>query len=78
MNLINKMKKIWSMISMVLSFITTNIILFILFYAVITPFGILKKVLSKDSLINDFKKTKESYWIRKEVLHDLNCHEKQF
>ncbi|MEG8946429.1 SxtJ family membrane protein [Rosettibacter firmus] len=59
--------KIWMIIALILGLITTNIILTLFFYLIITPIGFVIKISGKDLLNLKFDKEKESYWNRREA-----------
>jgi len=56
------LQKIWMGFSVVMGFFVSRIILFILFYAVLTPMGFLTRLLGKDILDQKIDKSTESYW----------------
>lgn len=59
-------QKIWMAIALVMGSIMTRVILSVLFYLVITPIGIICRVLGKDILDLTIDKSRESYWIKRE------------
>lgn len=56
----------WMALGLVLGFFVSRIILMILFYAVITPIGLLTRLLGKDILDERIDKSKTSYWHRRQ------------
>ena len=59
--------KLWMGLALVIGWITTRIILAILFYLVISPIGLLGKLFGKEFLKLKFKKEKlDTYWIKNE------------
>lgn len=49
---------LWFGLAKLLSFITSNLLLFLLFYLLVTPVGLFRKMLGKDSLkLKDFKRS---------------------
>lgn len=57
----------------------TNIMLSIVFFLVITPFGLIMRLFRKDPLDKKIEKDKDSYWIkREEASEDVSSYEKQF
>lgn len=57
----------------------TGLMLSIVFYAVITPMGLMMRLFGKDPLDNEIEKEKDSYWIEKEpISEDTTRYEKQF
>ena len=55
-------QKAWMAIAVVLGFIMTRVILSVLFYLVVTPIGLLAKLLGKDFLDRKIEKNKKTYW----------------
>lgn len=64
--LLKPFNKIWMGLSIILGFITSRIILTILFYLVITPIAFIFKLTDKDPLDLKFNKEAGSYWIKRE------------
>ncbi len=56
----------WMALAVVLGFISTRIILAILFYLVITPIGIVFRIMGKDLLNTKLDKNAKSYWLKRE------------
>jgi len=76
-------QKVWMTVAVVIGWFMTRLILSVLFYAVITPIGLISKVSGKEFLDKKFdkhaNKKVSSYWVhRKETLFDKNRYEKQF
>ena len=69
---------IWMIFSVILGWIMTRIILSIIFYLIMTPIGLITRVLGEDFLA--LKKVKNnSYWnIRNSISHKNQDYEKQF
>jgi hypothetical protein len=57
---------IWMRFAFVLAWINTRLILFIMFYLVFTPIGLLMRIFRIDLLDRKIDKNKDSYWIKKE------------
>ena len=55
----------WMKLAFVLGYINTRVLLFLLFYLVITPYGLVAKLFGHDPL-NRRAKSKDSYWIPRE------------
>ncbi|MDH7604361.1 MAG: SxtJ family membrane protein [Melioribacter sp.] len=71
--------KIWMTFALILGIITTNLILTILFYAIITPIGLIIKLRDKDLLDLKFKKDSNTYWnYRKIKEYKREYSERQF
>lgn len=57
----------------------TALILSVLFYVVITPMGLMMRLLRRDPLDKKIDKEKDSYWQKKEVSgEDITGYERQF
>jgi uncharacterized protein involved in cysteine biosynthesis len=62
--LLKPIHKIWMILAILLGWLTTRVILIILYYLIITPIGILARLFGKDFLDLKFKKNAaDSYWI---------------
>ncbi|MCK9425179.1 MAG: SxtJ family membrane protein [Ignavibacteriaceae bacterium] len=71
--------KLWMGLSVVLGFISTRIILSILFYFVLTPIKFLYKFTGKNFLDLKIEKSAASYWRKRPVItFDKSQYEKQF
>lgn len=76
-------QKVWMTVAVVMGWFMTRLILSVLFYAVITPIGLISKVSGKEFLDEKFDKFENkkisSYWIhRRETAFDKSRYEKQF
>jgi hypothetical protein len=60
--LLKPLQKIWMALSVVIGFFMSRLILTILFYGVITPIGLLTRLLGKDILDLRISKERPSYW----------------
>jgi len=58
--------KAWMTLALVLGFFTSRIILCVLYYCVLTPIGVIMRLLGKDLLDKRWNKEARSYWIKKE------------
>jgi hypothetical protein len=67
----------WMRLAGVLGAINTYVILTVIFYVVMTPYGFLQKLLSKDPL-DEALRTGDSYWKKKEPAAGLDPYERQF
>ncbi|MHB1686931.1 MAG: SxtJ family membrane protein [Ignavibacteriaceae bacterium] len=71
--------KVWMILSILLGWLMTRVILIILFYLAVTPISLLAKLFKKDFLDIKFDKSKETYWIKREQKKfDPADYEKQF
>ncbi|MBU4346282.1 MAG: sxtJ [Candidatus Omnitrophica bacterium] len=58
---------VWMKLACILNWINTRIILFIVFYLIITPMALVMKLFGVDLLDRKIEKGKESYWHKKET-----------
>lgn len=71
--------KIWMSFGVILGFFTSRLILYLLFYLVITPIGFIAKIMGKDFLDEKIEKNRKSYWnIRSKETYNKSQTEKQF
>lgn len=56
------LQKIWMAFSVIVGFVASRVIVFVLFYAVLTPIGFIIRVTGRDILDERIDKTKASYW----------------
>jgi uncharacterized membrane protein len=56
----------WMRFAYVLAWINTRLILFLMFYLIFGPIGIVMRVLGIDVLDRKLKQNKDSYWLKKE------------
>ena len=76
-------QKIWMSFAVILGWVTSRIILTILFYVIITPIGFFARCIRKEFLALNFAKKADTYWISKKYdkfdsKFDINRYEKQF
>lgn len=62
-SILKPIEKIWMKIAELISAVMTRVILFLTFYLVITPVGLILKLMGKDLLEIKFDPDKESYWV---------------
>lgn len=74
--LLTPLRTIWDKIGEVLGFINTHIILFVVFFLVVTPLGFILRVL-KRNLINLKFNRNNSYW-QKVTTTEANLYKQQF
>ena len=58
--------------------VITGFLLSIIFFIIITPIGIVLRMLGKDTLDKDIDKEKESYWVSRDAEDDISAYEKQY
>ena len=71
--------KYWMRLALALGLVTSHIVLALLYYLVITPIGLVMRVLGKNPLALHIDQRAESYWIRRENRNpDKQRYEKMF
>lgn len=58
---------VWMRLSQVLGWISTHVILTIFFYLIVTPTGLLMRLLGKDLLDQKIDKAAKSYWVKRDL-----------
>ena len=72
-------QKVWMTIAIVMGWIMTRIILSILFYLILTPIGLIMRLLGKDILNMKLDAESPSYWIPRQTdISEKRDYEKQF
>jgi hypothetical protein len=66
-------------LAFILEWVSTRFIMLVIFYLVLTPFGLAMRLLGRDCLDRKIEKNKESYW-KEKVKHPFNPqdYERQF
>ena len=57
--------RFWMLIAFLIGGVVSRIILTALYYLVITPIGLVSRIIGKDILDEKYDKNRESYWIKK-------------
>jgi hypothetical protein len=73
------LQKIWMAFAVIMGFVMSRVVLTILYYMVVTPIGLIMKMLGKDILDEHIDKRSPSYW--KELPKEAKAkesYEKQF
>lgn len=71
--------KAWMALSVVMGFIMTRVIMFIIFYLIVTPIGLIASITGKKFLDMKIDKGAKSYWIVREKTQKLKSdYERQF
>lgn len=77
--LLKPFHKLWIGLSLVLGFVMSRVILTILFYLVVTPIGLLAKLVGKKFMPLGFDKNKKTYWEKREnTIKQKIDYERQF
>jgi hypothetical protein len=78
-NILKPLNKIWMTLAVILGWFMSRLILFILFYIVITPIGFFLKLMGKDFLHLKMDKKSQSYWeTREKKIAEQIDYERQF
>lgn len=64
--ILKPLNKIWMILAVILGWFMSRLILFILYYVIITPIGIFLKLIGKDFLRIKIDKNSKSYWEKRE------------
>ena len=64
--LLNPLNRLWFKFGMLLGAIIAPVVMGIVFFLVVTPIGLIMKILGKDLLGKKFKKNSKSYWIKRD------------
>ena len=62
-NLLGRLNKVWTRFGLILHKVTTPIVLGIMFFVVVTPMGILMRMLGKDLLKLRRNPAARTYWV---------------
>ena len=78
-NLLKPIYLIWMIFAVIIGWVMTRVILSLLFYFIITPIGIIAKILNKDFLNLKKEYGKATYWNKRDRSLELNQdYSKQF
>ena len=78
-NLLKPLNKVWMTLAIILGWFMSRVILFVLYYFIITPIGFFLKLIGKDFLHLKIDKNSQSYWeIRKKNITEQIDYERQF
>ncbi len=58
--------RFWMALGLVLGFITTHVILAVMYYFAFTPVGIMMRIFSRDPMARGFNRKAQSYWVKRE------------
>jgi uncharacterized membrane protein len=70
--------RLWTGLAEALSFVTTRVILAIVFFVVVTPIGLIGKALGRDPLRRRAKPADSFWWPYSDRQHDPKHYEKMF
>jgi hypothetical protein len=60
------LNRLWMALANVLNKVVSPIVLGILYYGLVTPFGVVRRLLGKDSMHRKFDPATQSYWIERQ------------
>jgi len=71
--------KAWMVMSVIMGFIMTRVIMVFIFYMIVTPVGFVASIIGKNFLDMKIDKTAKSYWmVREMVRKEKSDYERQF
>jgi glucan phosphoethanolaminetransferase (alkaline phosphatase superfamily) len=77
--LLKPVYKAWMILSVVMGFIMTKVIMVVIFYLILTPLGLIASMTGKKFLDMKIDKSAKSYWITREKTQKLKSdYERQF
>ncbi|MEP0860393.1 MAG: hypothetical protein HRF52_03030 [Ignavibacterium sp.] len=77
--LLKPFHKLWIGLSLILGFVMSRVILTMLFYLVVTPIGLLAKLVGKKFMPLGFDKNEKTYWEKREnTIKQKIDYERQF
>ena len=74
--LLTPLNKVWFKIGIFLGNLVAPIVMGIIFFLVVTPIGLIMKIIGKDVLQKKYDKKKKSYWIKRD--DSFNTMKRQF
>jgi hypothetical protein len=77
--LLKSIQKAWMTVAILINWVTSRVILSILFYVIFTPIGLILKLFGKDFLDVKISKAQKSYWNYRQLKdYDKQKYEQQF
>ncbi len=68
----------WYFVACCMGIVLGNVVFGLLFYLIFTPFGLLRRAMSREPFSKSFDKSKPSYWEPAEKVVDLKRYYRQF
>jgi|TARA_B100001964_G_scaffold129088_1_gene142765 hypothetical protein len=65
--LLTPLNKLWFKFGMLLAAIVAPVVMSVVFFLVITPTGLVMKIINKDLLNKKYDKRKKTYWIKRNI-----------
>ena len=66
--LLSPLNKLWFKFGMILGAIVSPVVMGVVFFLVVTPIGLIMRIIGKDVLNKKFDKKKITYWIKRDTL----------
>ena len=66
--LLTPLNKLWFKFGMILGAIVSPVVMGVVFFLVVTPIGLIMKIMGKDLLNKKYDKKKKTYWIKRDTL----------
>ena len=63
--LLTPLNKLWMKFGMILGAIISPVVMGIVFFLVVTPIGVILRIMGKDLLKKSYDKKKKTYWIKR-------------
>jgi len=77
-SLLTPFYKGWMTLSLLLGYIMSHLVLMILYYLLMTPIGLVMRILQKDLLGRQFDKKAKTYWVKRSQESLRDQYEKMF
>jgi hypothetical protein len=74
---LKRLYKVWMAIAFNLGWIVSRVILFLIFYFIVTPIALTGRLLGKEFIARKFNNNKKSYWIKRDQNKKID-YEKMF
>ena len=65
-SILRPLNKVWMTLAILLGWFMTRVILSILFYLILTPIGLIGKIVGKEFLDIKWRKKSDTYWLKRE------------
>ncbi len=66
-NILKPLNRIWMGLAIILGFLMSRVILAIIFYLILTPIGLLAKLVGKKFMNINYNKSAKTYWEKREI-----------
>ena len=67
--LLTPLNKLWFKFGMILGAIVVPVVMGVVFFLVVTPIGLVMKIMGRDLLNKKYDKKMETYWIKRNTTH---------